>query len=797
MILSYNWLSQYIPVTLSPEEMGKILTSVGLEVESIEPFEAVKGGLKGLVIGEVMECEQHPNADKLRLTKVNVGTENLLSIVCGAPNVAKGQKVIVATIGTTIFPIGGEPFEIKKAKIRGEESQGMLCAEDEIGLGKSHDGIIVLPNTTKVGTLARDYYNLPSGDFFYEVGLTPNRMDGMSHIGAAKDICAYLSHHKRENIQLVKPTIQELTVTSEDTIQVSVKNREACVRYTGVVIKNIEVKESPEWLKNRLQAIGLRPINNIVDITNFVLHECGQPLHAFDRKAITGNSIEVKNLSQDSKFTLLDNRIISLHEQDLMICNGDEPMCMAGIYGGLNSGVTTNTTSIFLESAFFSKEVIRKSSVRHGLKTDAAVRFEKGADMDKVLYALHRAANLIKELAGGEICSSILDVYPDPIKASEIVVSVPRLNNLVGKTYESSELKSILSSLNYNILSEDSENTFKVQVPFSNPDVTMLADIAEEIMRIDGLDNIPFTGSIQYSIPEQKAFAANYKNTIAQQLVAKGFYEIFTNSITNAAYYPEDAPTVKMINSLSANLNSMRLNMAETGLEVIAYNLNRKNTQIKLFEFGKTYKVSENGFEENAMLALYLCGQYRENYYTEVAKSVDLYYAKGIIDSLFPQLKFKYEYKENCINILYQNKAIGFIEAISENRLKQFDIKAPVWHINLDWDSIESALKNYKVSFKEIPKYPLVARDLSIVVDKSISYEQIEGAVKQAKCKLLQNTSLFDIFESDKLGADKISYALNFTFYNPSKTLTDTEIDEEISSIINSLNQKLGASLRS
>ncbi len=786
-----------MPVKLAPEELSHILTSVGLEVESMEKKEAVKGGLEGLVIGKVVECAQHPNADKLKVTKVNIGAAELLNIVCGAPNVAVGQTVVVAMVGTTVHPLNGESFLIKKAKIRGEESEGMICAEDEIGLGESHDGIIVLKDDVTIGTLAKGYYKIPDADIVYEIGLTPNRMDAMSHLGVVKDVCAYLSN--RDTMPYISkiPNSQLSTLNSQPmNIEVELVDSSRCARYTGICIDEIKVNESPEWLQTKLKSIGLRPINNIVDITNFVLHECGQPLHAFDMKAIKGNKITVKTVADKTKFSTLDEKERELSNEDLMICNAEEPMCIAGVFGGLNSGVNNHTTAVFLESAWFENNSIRKTSMRHGLRTDAAVRFEKGADISNVLYALQRAAQLICEIAGGRISSEMMDVYPNHFEAKTIDVYFEKVRELAGKNYSVSQIKNILNSLCFTVIDEN-EHFIKIKVPFAKPDITMQADVVEEIMRIDGLDNIPFTGKISYALPSTtEGYKPDVKNQLAQLLVGKGFQELFTNSITNSAFYPGQTNIVKMMNSLSAELDCMRPSMLETGLIAIAYNLNRKNTQLKFFEFGKTYATSENGFIENEKICLYFSGNYIAEYWKQKEQKIDIYYVKGIIESLLFAMKPELIEEEGRLNILFQRKKIGHIEFVSNEKQKQFDIKQEIWFVELAWDAIRTFYEKQKLGFKGIPKFPIVKRDLAMILDKAIHYQDVQKTVKQAKSKLLQSVNLFDVFESDKLGIDKKSYAINLSFYDDEKTLTDVEVENEMNVIIQTLETKLGASIR-
>ena len=586
MTISYNWLYEYLPAGLpgipekiEPEKLGRILTSIGLEVESIEKYESIKGGLQGLVVGEVLECIKHPDADKLSLTKVNIGTAEPLQIVCGAPNVAAGQKVVVATIGATIYPIGGEPMTMKKAKIRGVESQGMICAEDEIGLSDNHAGIMILPADTKAGMPAAEYFQ-PYEDFIFEIGLTPNRIDAMSHLGVARDVCAWLSHHHKTEASVRSPFKNNFKVDHQGLqMEVVIENAEACQRYAGVSIEGVTIGESPLWLQQKLKSIGLRPINNIVDITNFILHETGQPLHAFDAAAIKGSKVIVQNLPEGTPFITLDEKERKLYAEDLMICNAEEPMCIGGVYGGAHSGVTNITKNIFLESAWFNPVYIRKTSLRHGLRTDAASRFEKGVDISNTVQVLKRAAMMIKEIAGGDIASDVVDVYPAPAEKTAVSLKYHYLKKLSGKNYHGDTIKNILNSLGFELLKEGADE-MRMAVPFSKPDILIPADIVEEIMRIDGLDNIEIPAMItMFPSPEMNTQEAGYLEKVANYLVGAGFDEIFTNSITNSSYYPDEVlkSTVKMINNLSEELNIMRPGMMETGLETVAYNLNRKN----------------------------------------------------------------------------------------------------------------------------------------------------------------------------------------------------------------------------
>jgi phenylalanyl-tRNA synthetase beta chain len=807
MTISYNWLSEYLPEKIEPERLSKILTSIGLEVESLEPYESIKGGLKGLMIGEVLECTQHPNADKLKLAKVNIGAGNALQIVCGAPNVAAGQKVIVATVGTTIYPISGEPITMKVARIRGEESNGMICAEDEIGIGKSHAGIIILPNDVKVGTPAAEYFK-PYNDFIFEIGLTPNRMDAMSHYGVARDVCAYLTHHgnKEARPKIIfannfKPDNQGLT------INVVIENKAACPRYSGITISGIQVKTSPQWLKDKLAAIGQRPINNIVDITNFILHETGQPLHAFDADEIKGNTVVVKNVAEATSFISLDEKERKLSKEDLMICNAEEPMCIAGVFGGMKSGVKETTKNIFLESAYFNPVNIRKTALRHGLRTDAAIRFEKGVDISNTVNVLKRAALMIKEIAGGEISSDIIDVYPAPKQKTEVALKHHYLKKLSGKNYHADSVKKILNALGFEIVKEGMDE-LRVAVPFSKPDISLPADIVEEIVRIDGLDNIEIPSTI--TIPpsmETLGLKESLKEKISERLAGIGFNEIMTNSITNSKYFTEEElqNSVKMLNNLSADLDILRPSMMETGLEAISYNINRKNSNILFFEFGKIYHTKTSGkYREEEHLSLYISGVNNEDTWNEKSRVYDIYSAKGIASFALAvcgltDIHFtpeKNDLNKESLQIKNGNSVVGNLREVSPKQLLSFDIKQPVFFTDLNFEEILKLVEKQKIIYKEVSKFPAVQRDLAIIVSKDILFENIEAAIKKIKISRLQNIRLFDVFESEKIGLYKKSLAVNFSFLDEEKTLTDKEIDAMMEKISSQLEKELNAEIR-
>lgn len=804
MTISYNWLSEYLPEAIEPEKLSHILTSIGLEVESLEKYESVKGGLQGLVIGEVLGCEQHPNADKLKVTKVNIGAAEPLQIVCGAPNVAAGQKVVVATVGTTIYPTSGEPITMKVAKIRGTESYGMICAEDEIGIGGSHAGIMILPEDVVVGTPASAYF-LPYNDRIYEIGLTPNRMDAMSHIGVAKDVCAYLSHHRKET-RVKSPFNNSFKVDTTNTpIAVTVANAEACPRYSGVTISGVTVADSPKWLQNKLIAIGQRPINNIVDITNFILHETGQPLHAFDVAAIANNAVTVQNLPEGTAFTTLDDKERKLSADDLIICDGNgAPMCIAGVFGGTTSGVKESTTAIFLESACFASTSIRKTSVKHGLRTDAATRFEKGVDISNTINVLKRAALLIKEVAGGEISSDIVDIYPAPKEKTEVSLKYHYLKKLSGKNYHVDAIKKILNALGFEVLKEGMDE-IRVSVPFSKPDISLPADIVEEILRIDGLDNITIPTSITMSpAVETLGIKDVLKDKIAMYLVGQGFNEIFTNSITNSNYFDEAtlSSTVKMMNNLSADLDVLRPSILETGLECIAYNNNRRNSNLQLFEYGKTYHSRAIGnYSEEEHLALYITGANHEDTWQAKGAAYDFYRAKGLataVLNLCGLLDVHFAKTDNTLSLTINNgkQIIGTLLQVDTAKLKAFDIKQAVYFIDINYLALVKAVEKKKIVYKEVNKFPAVQRDLALIVNSNTTFDMIESAVQKTKLNKLTKVRLFDVFESDKLGAGKKSMAVNFTFLDEEKTLVDKEVDSMVNKLIASFESEFQAEIR-
>ncbi len=814
MTISYNWLREYlpsgqagVPESIDPYKLSKILTSIGLEVESMKKTEEIKGGLQGLLVGEVITCEKHPDADKLKLTTVSVNNGKLLNIVCGAANVAAGQKVIVATVGTTIYPLTGEPFTIKKAKIRGIESEGMICAEDEIGLGTDHNGIMILPPETVPGTAVAEIFK-PGQDHIFEIGLTPNRIDAMCHLGVAKDVCAYLSHHHKTEISAVLPYKSNFKPDNlSQKIQVTIENKEACKRYSGISIRDISIADSPQWLAEKLTSIGLKPINNIVDITNFILHETGQPLHAFDADKIKGNRVIVRSASEGEPFTTLDGKERKLFANDLLICDESSAMCLAGVYGGMDSGVTGETKNVFIESAWFNPSFIRKTSLKHGLRTDAAARFEKGTDISNTVHVLKRAALLIKEIAGGEISSDVIDVYPNPLQKTTVGLKNHYLKKLSGKNYHADTVKNILKSLGFDLV-RDTIDEIWVDVPFNKPDITLPADIVEEIMRIDGLDNIEIPTAITISPAlEKDLYKFEQKEKLANYLVGLGFYEIFTNSITNSDFYDENVlkQSVKMINNLSVELDIMRPDLLQGGLQVIAHNNNRKNYNLRIFEFGKSYAVlPEKTYTEINHLSLYISGNINEQDWKNKPSKTDFYYLKGAVEQILSLVgitnaSFEATVKKNfnnCTEIKINTNIIGYLGVVDENTLRQFDVKQPVFYADLLWDELLANGKDRTVTYKEVSKFPVVTRDLAVVLDKTITYTALEKTARSTKIEALRSIQLFDIFESDKLGTGKKSMAISFTFLDDSKTMTDIEIDSYMQKITTAYEKELNATIR-
>ncbi len=820
MNISYNWLKEYITFDLSPQETADVLTSIGLETGSVEEVQTIRGGLEGLVIGEVLTCENHPNSDHLHLTTVNIGSgEESLKIVCGAPNVAAGQKVVVATIGTKLYSEDGE-FIIKRSKIRGEESFGMICSENEIGLGKSHDGIIVLPSDAVVGTLAKDYYNIKS-DYILEVDITPNRADATSHFGVARDLAAYFEQAGIP-YKLTKPSVEEFAVDKKDGgIEVSVENSDACQRYSGLTIRNVSVKESPDWLKNRLILIGLRPINNIVDITNYVLFETGHPLHAFDAAFIKGNKVVVRTLPDKTKFVTLDEQERELSENDLMICNSEEGMCIAGVFGGLVSGVTESTTDIFLESAYFNPTWVRKTARRHGLSTDSSFRFERGVDPNNTIYVLKRAAMLIKELAGGEFEGEIRDIYPSEIEKPRVVLSLEKVNSLIGKEIPKQTVTNILKSLEIDIENE-TETELILRIPTYRVDVLRDVDVIEDILRIYGYNNIKIETTLQSSLSYETPTDCKHKMQvlISEQLTANGFFEIMNNSLTKSSYYENNEVfpinnSVKILNALSNDLSVMRQTLLYGGLESIAYNRNRKHDDLRFYEFGScSFYNSELENEEKVLaryneeshLALWMCGKRTHKNWSTTESNTTVFELKAHIENIFARLGFSgnqliFESVPNplfdtAMSIRTHQREIGVFGVLSQETRKPFDIDTEVFYAEVNWDNIIKENTRKAVKFTEVSKFPVVSRDLALLIDKNITFAQIEDIAQKSEKKLLKKVSLFDVYEGKNLPEGKKSYAVNFMLQDSEKTLNDKQIDAIMQKIKLNLEKELGAQLR-
>ncbi len=807
MKISTNWLKTLINKDIPVIEMAELLTGAGLEVEGIETFETVKGGLNGLVVGHILECGKHPDADRLSITKVDIGEAKPLSIVCGAPNVAAGQKVIVATIGTKLFPTVGEPFEIKKSKIRGAASEGMICAEDEIGLGASHSGIMILPDSTATGMLASDYFKIET-DTVFEIGLTPNRSDATSHIGVARDLTAILNTAKlNSDYQIKFPGLRDLPeATNSHSVEITIENTSACKRYAGLIISGIKVKESPDWIQNRLRSIGLRPINNIVDISNFVLHELGQPLHAFDYDKIKGQQIIIKNATEGEKFKTLDGANRLLKANDLVIKNAEAPMCLAGIFGGADSGVSETTSNVFLESAYFEAGGIRKTAKHHVLKTDASFRFERGVDPDMTVIALCRAAILILEIAGGEIAMGIKDLYPEKLEPFKVAFSYSNCTELIGKEIDRHRIKDIILNLGISISSEGSDGLL-LHVPRFKSDVTREVDVIEEVMRIYGYNNVEAGKMISYSaFTQDKNYDLAAENKVSEALVGFGFNEMMSLSLTKETYYASDTHLVKMLNPLSSDLNVMRSDMLFSGLESVAYNVNRKNADLKLFEIGKIYNLLdpvEAKYSEQKQLSIFVSGNlFPDNPY-RLNQTSDFLFLKSVLHNLFEKCGIKnvkssesnYEHFDYGMTFSVSGKTIAEAGSVSKIQLKKFGITQPVFYACFNWEILVKAFSKNKIQFEELNKFPSVKRDLALLLDKTIKYQQVVELALAADKKFLKEVNLFDIYEDEKLG-NKKSYAIRFTLTNTEATLTDQQIDAVMDKLISGYKEKLGAELR-
>jgi phenylalanyl-tRNA synthetase beta chain len=808
MKISYNWLKQFININWPAEKTGELLTDLGLEIEGIEAYESVQGGLKGVVVGEVLTCIQHPNADRLKVTTVNIGEKQPLQIVCGAPNVATGQKVPVATIGTTLYSPEGEAWTINKGKIRGEVSEGMICAEDELGLGASHEGIMILDAALKPGTSCSELFKIEN-DQVFEIGLTPNRADAMSHFGVARDLKAGLLQ-KEIQLELITPSVSAFHVDNRALkIDIDVKDTERCPRYCGLTISGIKVTDSPQWLQNRLKAIGLKPINNVVDITNYVLHELGQPLHAFDASKIKGNKVVVKTLKPGTKFTTLDGIERELHEEDLMICDNDKPMCIAGVFGGIESGVTTETNSVFLESAYFSPVSIRKTAKRHGLSTDASFRFERGIDPNITEYALKRAALLIVEVTGGKISSDALDYYPKKIEDCQVRLNFENTKNLIGEELPKETIKSILASLEIKV-NNVTETGLGLTIPAYRNDVTREADVIEEILRVYGYNNIITSEKLNASVSSASKYE-DYKlqQIIGNQLVSQGYYEIMTNSLTHEKHvdFDDNLKTdhnVHILNPLSAELGILRQSLLFSGLEAVAHNLNRKQADLKLFEFGKTYHKFTDNYTEYKHLGLFVTGNKTGESWTNPSKPSDFFYFKGIIEGVLTRLGIVKTqsvptggsiFSEGLALTLNRQTIVEF-GLVKPSVLKQFGITTNVLYADFNWDILLKLSQDNQILFKAIPKYPEVRRDFALLLDKAVNFESVYYLAFKTEKELLKKVNLFDVYEGKNLPDGKKSYALSFTIQDERKTLTDKQIDKIMNKLKSNFEQELGAELR-
>ena len=800
MKISYNWLNQFIKIEQSPEETGKILTNIGLEVESLERKFAVPGGLEGLVIGQVLSCVQHPNADRLRITTVDVGQETPLQIVCGAPNVAAGQKVVVALVGSTVYPTEAEPFKISKSKIRGEESYGMICAEDEIGLGKGHNGILVLAASAVVGMKAASHFGLAE-DYVYEIGLTPNRADAASHLGVARDLAAYW------RIKYTLPDVQEIhgkSGRSASPIQVDVLDTASCPRYASLVLNNIKVGESPEWLKTSLSSIGVRPINNVVDVTNYVLHALGQPLHAFDAQKISGNKVIVRKATSKEPFVTLDGIERVLDSEDLLICDAEKPMCIAGVFGGIQSGVRLETTDVFLESAYFDPVSVRKSSKRHGLKTDASFRFERGVDPNGVILALEYAAKLIVEIAGGEVVSTVQDHYPNPIEPFSFQVRYARVQQLIGQEIAASEIRAILLALGIEILSEDAL-AMQVSVPPFKVDVTREVDVIEEVLRLYGYNNVGLKSQVKASLnttlkPDKEVVL----HQIAELLTANGYNEILSNSLNSLEEAENPEIAVRIVNPLSSDLDTMRQQMVYSALKAVSYNQKRKQPDLKLYEFGHTYQFVDEKYIEKAHLHLVLAGRVHSSNWYSKDRMIEFVHLKGIVDLIVQRLGIKNfqtdDYSSTSIQwgLSYAKNNQVFVRfgKVSKAARSMVDVDGEVFVADFQWDIIVKLIKNNKIKHQEVSKFPAVKRDLSLLVDHSVTFESLRLIAERTEKKLLKHVDVFDVYTGDRLPAGKKSYALSFIIQDEEKTLSDKQIDSVIQKLIYNFEKDTGAEIR-
>ncbi|MDO4190564.1 MAG: phenylalanine--tRNA ligase subunit beta [Bacteroidales bacterium] len=818
MNISYKWLKQYLTTDVTADEIAKILTSIGLEVGTVEEQETIKGGLKGLVVGHVLSCEAHENSDHLHVTTVDVGTGEPLQIVCGAKNVAAGQKVIVATIGTVLYN-GDESFTIKKSKLRGVESYGMICAEDEIGVGSSHDGIMVLPDDTPVGMEAKDFFHIES-DTIIEVDITPNRADAISHYGVARDLAAYFqAHHIPYTLQ--RPTVDNYHADSNAMpIKVTVENTDACPRYSGVTVKGVKIAPAPQWMQDYLSAIGVRPINNIVDITNYILHAFGQPLHAFDADKIKGGHVVVKNVAQDTTFVTLDGIERKLSDQDLMICNEAEPMCLAGVFGGQDSGISETTTNVFIESAYFNPVSVRKTARRHGLSTDSSFRFERGVDPNNNIYVLKYTAMLMKELAGGEIASDIVDIYPTPINDFTVNFNYRRAVSLIGKEIGKDEMKEILHALEIKIVKEEGDNLV-LTVPAYRVDVQREADVVEDILRIYGFNNVEISDSLKSNISYTKTpDTTKLQNKVSEQLTACGFNEILNNSLTKISYYENNETfpleqCVKVMNALSNDLGVMRQTLLYGGLESLAYNINRQNTNLKFYEFGNcahfnTQYQGDNplkAYKEEMHLALWLCGQTHAQSWALPETATTFYELRAHVDNLLATIGInptdckmadagQNEVFSDAVTLTINKKTIATLGILSKKTRKMFDIDMPVYYADILWEPAITFGSKHEIRYQELCKFPEVKRDLALLIDKEVTFGEIEALAYNTERKLLKNVNLFDVYEGKNLPNGKKSYAVSFILQDFEKTLNDNTIDAVMQKLTKAFSEKLGAALR-
>jgi len=818
MKISYNWLKDYLKIDLEADKVAEILTGIGLEIEGMEQWESVKGGLKGIVIGEVLTCKKHPDADKLTLTTVNIGEKEPLHIVCGAPNVVVGQKVPVATVGTVVLK-GDQNLEIRKSKIRGQLSEGMICAEDELGLGNSHEGIMVLDKKAEPGTPASVYFNIVT-DVVFEIGLTPNRIDSGSHFGVARDLAAFLTLNAGSNTRATLPSVADFKPDNSDNrYEVIIENPVDCPRYTGITISGVAIGDSPEWLKHRLRAIDLNPINNVVDITNFIQHEIGQPLHAFDADKIEGRKVIIRNLPDKSKFTTLDEVERSLSSKDLMICNINEGMCIAGVFGGINSGVTSLTKNIFLESAYFNPVSIRKTSRRHGLKTDASFRFERGADPNITSWALKRATMMIKELTGGKISSEIVDIYPKKIPNAKVEVSYKNISRLIGKEIDKSIIRKIFGLLEI-IIKDESEDNLLLEIPAYHVDVRLEADVIEEILRMYGYNNVEVNDHVNSTLSYiEKPDKEKVINIISDLLSGNGFSEIMCNSLNPASWYEQSEDfnkeqLVRLANPLSSDLNSMRQSLLYGGLSSIIWNINRQNTDLKLYEFGNCYFRKKSGkstdivdnYLEKTSLDLFVTGSTGKHAWNHKTNPTDFFHIKsavemvlsrlGIIPETLQQGESNKKYYAESLAYTFNNQILAEAGRISKNYLARFDINQDVYYGHVEWDFILKLIKTNKILFHELPKYPSVRRDLALLVDNGVKFAQIREIAFRTEKNILQDIGLFDVYESENLGRNKKSYAVSFVLRDDIKTLTDKDIDKVMKNLMKSFEKEIGAQIR-